>query len=714
MLNFKKLLNLNIIPIIAVVTFYFTSTLYGIDLSCKDCLRAPLLGSKQEISERFEKSLSYSESSDKLDNIKNEKYPEKVRTFTKLVPGMALLMTLITSISAACSSNQTIIPSETAETSIVEKGSAPSQTTKDTTGRDVEIIESMPAEIKPEVTDIIKEETQIPEDTGHSDVIESVPVKITPEPTSADKGETQPSQTIREAVSNDPIVVDPVFKPVVIAEMFDDNDNNIEIGKHKYTSQNVRLIKDINDSSKKALVWSWSQSYEKYSALWENKYWKGGASAIDVTKAGISNCVFRFVISGTQNARFAMRFKDDKNNGIEVPSYNYVYVLGKQQYVLVRLEEIERIGREQNIDFDWSKFKGIEFGSLSEGNFTVTIADAAILNVKKIRDRGVGVGIFRGGANDEKGEDDGNQFPVLEKWDRRSEEAGYKPISVLSFTGIYEDLIATGRVEQWKKLAKNNQIPHDTLEFNIQGGNIFDRILSGEFDDLLIKRAKDIAEYGGLLLERVCHEANGGWYPWSVRNKTDADKYIDMWQHIYKIYHENGADNVRFIFAIHNYEPDNLEQEDYYELMEYVLSNIKEEVDLIGLDAYSYPPSGGFLNELITGMVERLKKFDIPMVLAEFSSGMPEDHDIWPKWRFWEYLNNDLQNGMFPEIIAMFIFNTAKEENGWKDFRVPVEIVEKMQKDPFYFTNPILPLFGQTQPFSYNSLKDMKNAEISL
>ena len=59
MIKFRKLLILKIVSLVVAITFFVTSSAYGIDLPKKSHLRAPLLGNSEEGKKRLDEALSH-------------------------------------------------------------------------------------------------------------------------------------------------------------------------------------------------------------------------------------------------------------------------------------------------------------------------------------------------------------------------------------------------------------------------------------------------------------------------------------------------------------------------------------------------------------------------------------------------------------------------------------------------------------------------------
>ncbi|MBF0479671.1 MAG: hypothetical protein HQL26_09330 [Candidatus Omnitrophica bacterium] len=418
---------------------------------------------------------------------------------------------------------------------------------------------------------------------------------------------------------------------------------------------------DPDNSLRKSVTWEWQKSGD----MWTTFQWANGKETIDFSD-NLNNLVFRFTISGADGSGYDVVFEDDQGREIGFSSTEHISVNGSKQFALIRLDAI----KNRNSEFNWSAVKPLKFKAASERG-KVLIQSPMILDVGTTRQRGMGIGIFDGGY---VGGEAGEGESVTSKFDHRIPGPGVLPASVLFFTSIYDKPIT----DQWKRL-KENQVPHEVLEFG--KGQVLDMINGGKFDAQLKVRAEAAAEYGKKVLIRPMHEPMGGWYAWSVKTRQDADNYIKAWKRIIEIYKNNGADNVLFVFSPHNFEPQGIEQKSNYQLLDYILSNISNEVDVIGLDAYSYPPGGGNFNGLTTGMISKLSKYGIPIIMGEMGSAMPDD----AKNEFRNYLRQDLKNGMFPEIVGLTIFDISKFENGaQRDFRPPVEVMQQWQQDPFF------------------------------
>jgi mannan endo-1,4-beta-mannosidase len=125
------------------------------------------------------------------------------------------------------------------------------------------------------------------------------------------------------------------------------------------------------------------------------------------------------------------------------------------------------------------------------------------------------------------------------------------------------------------------------------------RIINGRHDDYIRAWATDARDHGGPIILRFAHEMNGKWYPWGItRFDNTPERYKKAWQHVWRIFRDVGASNVRFLWSpareiCKGCEP-NYRFEDFYPGNRFV--------DYIGLNAYN---SAKYKWRSMTGVLER-------------------------------------------------------------------------------------------------------------
>lgn len=75
-------------------------------------------------------------------------------------------------------------------------------------------------------------------------------------------------------------------------------------------------------------------------------------------------------------------------------------------------------------------------------------------------------------------------------------------------------------------------------------------IAAGRYDDYLRSQARAAARWRRAVIVRFAHEMNGDWYPWSEGvNGNKAADYVAAWRHIVRVFREEHATNVRWMWA---------------------------------------------------------------------------------------------------------------------------------------------------------------------
>jgi hypothetical protein len=131
-------------------------------------------------------------------------------------------------------------------------------------------------------------------------------------------------------------------------------------------------------------------------------------------------------------------------------------------------------------------------------------------------------------------------------------------------------------------------IPMITWEPNLDTGDPVNqpeyspaRIAAGAFDTYVRRAAREAAAYGQPILLRFAHEMNGTWYSWGAIPGNTPGDYVAMWRHVVSIFREEGASNVRWVWAPNVYGQGGVEPfQAYYPGNEWV--------DYVALDGYNW------------------------------------------------------------------------------------------------------------------------------
>ncbi len=81
------------------------------------------------------------------------------------------------------------------------------------------------------------------------------------------------------------------------------------------------------------------------------------------------------------------------------------------------------------------------------------------------------------------------------------------------------------------------------------------RIAAGDHDRYIRRFARQVAAYRGPVLLRLMHEMNGTWFSWGegVNGNRPGD-FIAAWRHVHRVFDEEGARNVSWVWSINNLE----------------------------------------------------------------------------------------------------------------------------------------------------------------
>ena len=75
-------------------------------------------------------------------------------------------------------------------------------------------------------------------------------------------------------------------------------------------------------------------------------------------------------------------------------------------------------------------------------------------------------------------------------------------------------------------------------------------IINGQHDAYIRQWAQSAAAWGNVFYLRLFHEMNGNWYPWGLNvNGNTPALAIQAWQHVYNIFQNAGATNVKFMWC---------------------------------------------------------------------------------------------------------------------------------------------------------------------
>ena len=128
-------------------------------------------------------------------------------------------------------------------------------------------------------------------------------------------------------------------------------------------------------------------------------------------------------------------------------------------------------------------------------------------------------------------------------------QVGRQPAFVLSYKNWSIEPFYQPELE---RLWRGGAVPLVTWEPQTESGEGIPlrEIVAGRYDTYIRKSAEAAAAWGKPLMVRFAQEMNGGWYPWGygVGGNTPG-QYREAWHHIYWIFRNHGATNVRWVWS---------------------------------------------------------------------------------------------------------------------------------------------------------------------
>ncbi len=137
-------------------------------------------------------------------------------------------------------------------------------------------------------------------------------------------------------------------------------------------------------------------------------------------------------------------------------------------------------------------------------------------------------------------------------------------------------------------------------------------ISRGIYDVYLRTYADSVRDYGGAVVIGFGHEMNTSRYSWGyghVRPRV----FVAAWRHIVTLFHDEGADNVTWLWTINQEGPGTGSAVDWWPGSAYVT--------WVGIDGYYYRPSDTFAT-VFGNTITRVRIFsDKPILLSETAVG---------------------------------------------------------------------------------------------
>ncbi|WP_242985351.1 glycoside hydrolase family 26 protein [Vallitalea okinawensis] len=152
----------------------------------------------------------------------------------------------------------------------------------------------------------------------------------------------------------------------------------------------------------------------------------------------------------------------------------------------------------------------------------------------------------------------------------------------------YQSLSSEGfPMKEMKNAYEHGRVVELTLQTMFLDGrdnaSITYEILDGQHDNFIIEYAKQMKRFGHPVLFRLNNEMNGDWCVYSsYYSSKDTSLYKAVWQYIYRIFEDEGVDNVLWVWNPNDISFPNFKWNHY---LNYYPGD--EYVDIIGLTGYN-------------------------------------------------------------------------------------------------------------------------------
>jgi hypothetical protein len=133
-------------------------------------------------------------------------------------------------------------------------------------------------------------------------------------------------------------------------------------------------------------------------------------------------------------------------------------------------------------------------------------------------------------------------------------------------------------------------------------------IAAGVYDAYLRSYADEVRDYGHPVVIGFGHEMNAPWYSWGYGHLKPAT-FVAAWQHLVRLFHQQGADNVTWIWTIQADEPGTGPIASWWPGSKYVT--------WVGIDGFYSRPSDTFASVFGHTIQQVRSLTSLPVLLSE-------------------------------------------------------------------------------------------------
>jgi mannan endo-1,4-beta-mannosidase len=137
-------------------------------------------------------------------------------------------------------------------------------------------------------------------------------------------------------------------------------------------------------------------------------------------------------------------------------------------------------------------------------------------------------------------------------------------------------------------------------------------IAAGDYDDYLRAYAEAVRAFGKSVVIGFGHEMNAPWYSWGYGHVAPAT-FVAAWQHLVNLFHQQGADNVTWLWTIEADGPGTGPIASWWPGTAYVT--------WIGIDGFYYSPSDTFASVFGQTITQARDLASKPVLMSETAVG---------------------------------------------------------------------------------------------
>jgi endoglucanase len=230
--------------------------------------------------------------------------------------------------------------------------------------------------------------------------------------------------------------------------------------------------------------------------------------------------------------------------------------------------------------------------------------------------------------------------------DQFSQKIGRRPVIWHTYRNWDQDPFPTDIVGTAHEAGAVALITWEPFDRDLRG------IASGRYDSYVRSSARQAKSWGKPILLRFAHEMNGDWYPWGAGANSPAE-YKAAWRHVVRVFRNEGANNVRWVWAPNTGSFDSLFPGD-------------EWIDFTGLDGYNWGAkynSWESFEDVFDSSYKAITRLSRkPLLITEFGANSAGGNKAaWIRHAFSRAVAE-----RYPRIRALIWFDRAQDGADWR------------------------------------------------